>query len=107
MPGVWKRLTAVAHTLPYDARLLEGYQAGRPLPAGQWASVTMPVAVMCGTGKETPSFLRHAAKAVAAALPDGRLIERRGLGHTKKLDTKAIAAALTEFLTDHDTAPRA
>ncbi len=42
MPAVWKRLTAVAHTLPYDARLLEGCQAGRPLPAGQWASVTVP-----------------------------------------------------------------
>ncbi len=104
MPGVWKRLTAVAHTLRYDARLLDGYQAGRPLPAGQWASVTMPVLVMCGAEKESPSFLRHAAAAVAAALPDGRLIERRGLGHTKKLDAKTIAATLTEFLTGHDTA---
>jgi len=103
MPGVWKRLTAVAHTLPYDARLLEGYQAGRPLPAGQWASITTPVLVMCGTEKESPPFLRHAATAVAAALPDGRLIERRGLGHTKKLDAKVIAATLTEFLTDHNT----
>jgi len=37
MPGVWKRLTAVAHTLPYDAQILVGYQARRPLPAGQWA----------------------------------------------------------------------
>ena len=54
---------------------------------------------MCGAEKESPAF-RHAAAAVAAALPDGRLIERRGLGHTKKLDAKAIAAALTEFLTD-------
>jgi len=107
MPGVWKRLTAVAHTLPYDAQLLEGYQAGRPLPAGQWASVTVPVLVMCDAGKESPPFLRHAAAAVAAALPDGRLIERRGLGHTKKLDARTIAATLTEFLTDHDTAPRA
>lgn len=107
MPGVWKRLTAVAHTLPYDALLMQGYQAGRPLPAGQWASATMPVLVMCGPEKESPPFLRHAAAAAAAALPDGRLIERRGLGHTKKLDAKTIAATLTEFLTDNDTAPRA
>ena len=107
MPGVWKRLTAVAHTLPYDAQLLDGYQAGRPLPAGQWASVAMPVLVMCGTEKESPPFLRHAAAAAAAALPDGRLIERRGLGHSKKLDAKAIAATLTEFLTDHDITARA
>jgi pimeloyl-ACP methyl ester carboxylesterase len=98
MPGVWKRLTAVAHTLPYDAALTDGLQGGRPLPAGRWAAVTMPALVMCGTAKETPPFLRHASAAVAAALPDARLAERRGLGHTKKLDAKVIAATLTDFL---------
>ena len=71
MPGVWKRLTAVAHTLPYDAQLVEGFQSGHPLPPGQWAEVTVPALVMCGTEKETPPGLRHAAAAVAAALPDG------------------------------------
>ena len=99
MPGVWKRLTAVAHTLPYDAAVLDGYQAGRPLPAGQWATVTVPTLVMCGTEKETPIFLRNAATATAAALPNARLVVRHGLGHSKKLDAKAIAATLTEFLT--------
>jgi hypothetical protein len=112
MPGVWKRLTAVAHTLPYDAALVEGYRAGRPLPPGQWAAVRMPALVMCGTGKETPAFMRHAAHAVAAALPNAQLMVRRGLGHAKKLDVKAIAATLTEFLTspvpgpgNHDETP--
>jgi pimeloyl-ACP methyl ester carboxylesterase len=100
IPGAWKKLTAVAHTLPYDTRLLEGYQAGRPLPAGQWAKVTMPTLVMCGAEKESPAFLRHAAAAVAATLPDARLVERRGLGHTKALNAKVIAATLTEFLTN-------
>lgn len=27
MPGTWKKLTAVAHTLPYDATLIEPYQS--------------------------------------------------------------------------------
>jgi pimeloyl-ACP methyl ester carboxylesterase len=99
IPGAWKKLTAVAHTLPYDTRLLEGYQAGRPLPAGQWAEATMPTLVMCGARKESPDFLRHAAAAVAVALPDARLVERRGLGHTKALNTRVIADVLTEFLT--------
>jgi pimeloyl-ACP methyl ester carboxylesterase len=99
MPGVWKALTAVAHTLPYDAALLHGYQEGRPLPTGQWASVTIPVLVMCGASKESPAFLQHAAEAVAAALPDGQLAQRPGLGHTKALNAAAIAATLTEFLT--------
>jgi pimeloyl-ACP methyl ester carboxylesterase len=99
MPGVWKRLTAVAHTLPYDAALVEPYQTGRPLPAGQWAAVTVPTVVMCGAEKESPAFFHHAAAAVASALPDARLVVRRGLGHSKKLDAKAIAATLAEFLT--------
>ena len=34
------------------------------------------------------------------ALPTARLVERRGLGHAKKLTPAVIAAALTEFLTD-------
>jgi hypothetical protein len=54
---------------------------------------------MCGTGKETPAMFTHAAQAVAGVLPDGHLLVRRGLGHTKKLNARAIAAALTEFLT--------
>jgi pimeloyl-ACP methyl ester carboxylesterase len=99
IPGAWKRLTAVAHTLPYDARLVEPYQDGRPLPAGQWAKVTMPTLVMCGD-KDTPALMRHAAAAVADALPDARLLQARGLGHTKSLNAKAIAAAITGFLAE-------
>jgi hypothetical protein len=41
----------------------------------------------------------HGSAAVAAALPDARLIERRGLGHAKKLTPTVIAAALTDFFT--------
>ena len=113
MPGVWKRLTAVARTLPYDALLVEPYQSGRPLPAGQWAAITGPVAVMCGTEQDTPPMMRHAAAAVAAAIPGSELVARRGLGHTKKLNAKVIAATLTEFLagraaaSNGETAPRA
>lgn len=103
MPGVWQRLTGVAHTLPYDAELTEGLQGGRQLPAGQWAAVAVPTLVMCGVEKESPASLRHAAAAVAAVLPNARLVQRRGLGHAKKLTPKAIAAALTEFLTNHES----
>jgi pimeloyl-ACP methyl ester carboxylesterase len=99
MPKTWKALKAVAHTLPYDAKIMDGYQAGRPLPAGQWASVTMPTLVMSGTSKDTPALLVHAAEAVAALLPDARLVQRKGLGHTKALNAQVIADTLTEFLT--------
>jgi pimeloyl-ACP methyl ester carboxylesterase len=104
MPGTWKKLTAVAHTLPYDAALIEPYQSGRPLPPGQWAAVTMPTLVMCGDEKESPGLLRHGSAAVAAALPAARLVERRGLGHAKKLTPSVIAATLTEFIANGEHA---
>jgi pimeloyl-ACP methyl ester carboxylesterase len=106
MPKARKSLTAVAHTLPYDASILSGFQQGRPLPAGQWASVTVPTLVMCGASGQTPAFLVHAAQAVTAALPDARLMQRRGLGHTKGLNAPVIADALTEFLTSPASSPR-
>jgi pimeloyl-ACP methyl ester carboxylesterase len=100
MPGAWAKLTAVAHTLPYDAVLCEDYQSGQPLPAGEWDSVTMPTLVMSGTEEESPAFLCHGAAAVAKALPNAELVVRKGLGHAKKLTPKVIAATLTEFFGD-------
>lgn len=100
MPGAWAKLTAVAHTLPYDALLCEGYQSGQPLPAGEWDSVTMPTLVMSGTERESPASLCHGAAAVAKALPNAELVVRKGLGHAKKLTPKVIAATLTEFFGD-------
>ena len=35
----WKRMTAVAHTLPYDLSIVVGHQQGQPLPVGYYAQV--------------------------------------------------------------------
>lgn len=104
MPGVWKRLTAVAHTLPYDILLVGRYQSGRPLPADAWACATMPTLVMSGTPGESPASLCHAAAALAGALPDAELIVREGLGHAKKLTPTVIAATLVDFFQQPTTA---
>ena len=71
---------------------------------GQWAAVTMPTLVMCGDEKESPGLLRHGSAAVAATLPAARLVERRGLGHAKKLTPSVIAATLTEFIANGERA---
>ncbi|TFH62567.1 alpha/beta fold hydrolase [Peribacillus frigoritolerans] len=97
MPGVWSKLMAVAHTLPYDAALLDGYMEGKELSAEWWSSVTMPTLVLEGT--ESPASLRHRAQALANALPNAQLLSKKGLGHTKKLDTKKISPELTVFFT--------
>src|SRR5690554_22833 len=97
MPGVWSNLMAVAHTLPYDAALLEGYMEGKPLSAGEWTTVTMPTLVL--EGVESPVGLRHAAQALADVLPHAQLLSKKGLGHTKTLHTKIIAPELIAFFT--------
>lgn len=104
MPGAWGKLTAVAHTLPYDTLLINDYTTGRPLPANTWPGVTMPTLVMSGTERDTPASIAHAAAAVAAAVPSARLVQRKGLGHTKKLTPRVVADTLIEFLADHLTA---
>jgi len=51
-----------------------------------------------GKPRPAPARLRRRR----AALPDARLIERRGLGHAKKLTPTVIAATLTDFFTTPD-----
>lgn len=95
MPGVWSNLMAVAHTLPYDAALLDGFMEGKSLPTELWNTVSMPTLVL--EGIESPAALRHGAKALANVLPNAQLLSKKGLGHTKKLATKIIAPELTAF----------
>ena len=48
MGKAWKKLTAIAPTLPYDFAFVGPYQQGKPLPAGKWQDVTAPVLVADG-----------------------------------------------------------
>lgn len=95
MPGVWSNLMAVAHTLPYDAALMDDYMHGKPLPAKLWSGVTIPTLVLEGT--ESPVGLRNGAQALAKVLPNAQLLSKKGLGHTKTLNTKLISSELTAF----------
>jgi pimeloyl-ACP methyl ester carboxylesterase len=95
MPGVWSNLMAVAHTLHYDAALLEGYIDGKPLPTSAWSTVQMPTLVL--EGPESPVSLRRAAQALTKVLPRAQLISKEGLGHTKALNAKVISSELVAF----------
>lgn len=94
MPA-WRRLTAVAHTLPYDLAIVGPHGQGRPLPDGYYDAVTVPTLVMAG-GK-SPEHMRNAQAAIAAALPDGRLEVLPGQTHLVK--PKVVAPRVTEFVT--------
>jgi Alpha/beta hydrolase family len=55
---------------------------------------------LCDAAWELAYVPGHAAKAVAANLPNAELVTRKGLGHAKKLTPKVISATLAEFFSD-------
>ena len=85
-------MEALAHTLAYDAAII----GDRSLPAALLATVTIPALVI--SGEQSPPFLRNAARAAAAALPDGRLSVLPGQGHD--INPEATAPIMSEFLAD-------
>jgi pimeloyl-ACP methyl ester carboxylesterase len=92
MPA-WSKLTAVAHTLPYDMTIMKNYQRGKPLPAGRWASVKAPTLVM--DGGKSPAWMRNGMRALGDVLPNA---QRRTLeGQTHMIKAEPLAPVLTEF----------
>ncbi len=83
-------LEAIAHTLAYDAAIV----GDRSLPAGLLATVT--IAALVVTGENSPPFLRAAAQAAAAALPNGRLAVLPGQTHD--INPDATAPVMAQFL---------
>lgn len=92
---VWKTLTAIAHTLPYDFRILGDTGSGKPLPRERWQAATMPTLVM--DGGKSPTYMRNGMKALADVLPNA---DYRTLpGQTHMLKPEALVPSLQEFFT--------
>lgn len=91
MRGMWRKLEAVAHTLPYDAAIMGDYG----LPKATLAAAKVPVLIMHG-GKTTP-LLRDAAEAASEALPKGRL--QVLAGQTHDVPAAVLAPVLAAFFT--------
>ena len=90
----WPALEAVAHTLPYDIRVMAGNLSGKPLQADRWASVTIPTLVI--DGGASPPWLGNAAQGLVDVLPEAR---RRTIeGQTHDVDPTLLAPVLEEFL---------
>jgi pimeloyl-ACP methyl ester carboxylesterase len=92
MPA-WPRLTAVAHTLPYDFAITNPYQRGTPLPPTRWSGARIPTLVM--DGGKSPAWMRNAMRALAAVLPNA--IYRTVEGQTHMIKPKALTPPLVEF----------
>jgi pimeloyl-ACP methyl ester carboxylesterase len=93
---MWSKLEAIAHTLPYDGAIVQDYQRGQPLPAGQWASVNVPTLVM--DGGNSPQWMRIGNRALADVLPNAqyRTLDKQ----THVLKPKAHAPTLVDFFKD-------
>lgn len=94
MPA-WKKLKAVAPTLPNDFRILGDTGSGKPLPTDRWKSATLPTLVM--DGGKSPAYMRNGMRSLAEVLPNARY--RTLAGQTHMLKPDAVAPVLVEFFT--------
>jgi pimeloyl-ACP methyl ester carboxylesterase len=92
---VWPKLKAVAHTLPYDARIVGDLGRGAPLPAERWSGATVPALVVAG-GK-SPTWMKNGMRALADVLPGAQY--RTLAGQTHVVKAARLAPVLSEFFT--------
>ena len=92
MPA-WPKLTAIAHTLPYDIAIVGPFQRGVPLPATRWSGATVPTLVM--DGGKSPEWMRNATRALAGIVPNATY--RTLAGQTHMVKPKVLAPPLIEF----------
>ncbi len=88
---MWPGMEALATSLAHDDAVMGGGQ----VPRDMLAAITVPVLSVAGDA--SPPWLLEAARAVAAAAPEGtyRTLE----GQTHMVDPQVLAPVLAEFLT--------
>jgi len=86
---IFKKLKAVAHTLPYDVAILGDFS----LPKQKAASLKVPTLV--GGGTKSPVSMQQSVKLLAKAIPGAEL--KMFEGQTHNISAKALAPALVDF----------
>ena len=91
--GMWGGMKAIVPTIPHAAAFMTEFMKGKPLPAGYWVKVKVPVLV--ADGGASPAWLHNAAEALAKELPHA---SRQTLeDQTHQVDAKVLAPVLIEF----------
>ncbi len=85
----WPSMEAIAHTLLYDLSIV----GDMVLPRTRFAEIETPVLALCGG--ESPAWARNAVAAVAALLPNARLVSLDGQTHAAADDV--LVPALAQF----------
>ena len=91
MPWIWRKLEAVAHTLPHDASVMSAFR----VPRERFAFIRVPALIM--SGSKTDARLRRAARATAEVIPSARHRDLPGQTHAVK--PEALAPAAVDFFT--------
>jgi hypothetical protein len=91
--AMWAKMRAIAPTIPHDAAFMSEFMKGKPLPAGYWSKVKVPVLV--GDGGASPAWLHNAAEALAEALPNAS--RETFEGQTHSVDPRVLAPVIIEF----------
>lgn len=91
MPWVWRKMKAVAHTLPYDAAVMNEFK----VPTSRLASIRIPTLAMYGS--KTDVRLQKATRAVADAVPGAQL--RTLAGQTHNVAPAVLTPTIVEFFT--------
>lgn len=96
MKGMWSRMAAMAHTLPYDYAIMDEPVEGEPVNDLRWLRLTIPTLVM--DGGKSPAHLRRSAELIADAIPGARTRTLEGQNHgAVMMAPKVVAAAVAEF----------
>jgi pimeloyl-ACP methyl ester carboxylesterase len=90
MPWVWRKLEAVAHTLPYDAAVMTEFK----VPRTRFASIARPTLVM--NGAKTDARLKAAARVIADVVPGAE--HRELAGQTHNVKPGVLTPAVMQFL---------
>jgi len=90
----WRKLAAVAHTVPYDMTIMDGTQSGKPFPAARWSRVSAPCLVL--DGGKSPRWMRNGCQALADLLAQSS--HRTLPGQTHMVKAKVLAPALIDYL---------
>lgn len=86
---MWASMEAIAHTLLYDVSIV----GDMALPRTRLAQIEVPVLAMCGG--DSPAWARNAVAALAALLPNARLVSLDGQTHGASDDV--LVPVLVQF----------
>jgi len=89
----WDHSVSLAHTIPYDAKVMGDTMAGKRLSPEPWSSISIPTLVM--TGSETFPWVQNGARELMNHLPIAEYRQLPGQEHIPADD--ALAPVLVDF----------